>query len=480
MTRFRKALVATLIGKARLLVGAVPPGPQAPHMGHRRAILDAFLPPTTAGAKRRAVLDVNLRGDFQSDIIDVFVDREPENPQEYLQTWAEMTAQALMPCGFKMFVRSRWITSLGSLQGPGLLAAAHGLLRPTILSTISKEELGVDPLAWDLALYDSQLAENAPPPDDWAAKNEAARMDSVAFAKSDHLQPLALLVNTMRPQVRLMSSALHLDSSTWDLDESVAAAHGERRHFRMLEALRGTMVKEFFCDSAELLSRDDSWLCLPARLRHEGTKRSALALLLRACGGVFFFLAKPQQQYPYKLWKLLDSTKNFDDTVEELFSDRPCSMDSFTAKFRAHFRTREDLRSKRCRAVLMALGYLVRLSIARPWGGVKWQTVLDSILVNFTKRSPVFGSNTTPFLPEGFMGLPTPLSEVSGWRTCMATPTLSSLAATAGLLVGALGLLCRNLCHSAPPKARMSACQCAQTLDYERLDMVGRIVSLQR
>ena len=68
--------------------------------------------------------------------------------------------------------------------------------------------------------------------------------------------------------------------------------------------------------------------------------------------------------YPYKLFTLLDDAVKH--AVAQDFLDQPeCMLDEFSRRFRELFPCVEQLLSDKVRGILVALGLLVRLSIAR-------------------------------------------------------------------------------------------------------------------
>jgi len=65
------------------------------------------------------------------------------------------------------------------------------------------------------------------------------------------------------------------------------------------------------------------------------------------------------------LWLLLDIRLDLDAVVDMLFDDPYCMLDGFSRLFRSIFRTKLDLRSPRCLAVLAVIALLARLDTSR-------------------------------------------------------------------------------------------------------------------
>jgi hypothetical protein len=160
-----------------------------------------------------------------------------------------------------------------------------------------------------------------------------------------------------------------MSSVGWDTCEEEDAAMGKDRTYRLLEAYRGGLAREFNAEVKALLEDSAQWDCIPRHCRTHMETSVAAAMLLKSVAGVHHHITSVYQGYPYKLWVLMDLVVPRCQAVDAVYADMskepPCLLDEISLDFCCRFNTKEKLGGDEARSVLQSLAVVVRLDTAR-------------------------------------------------------------------------------------------------------------------
>jgi hypothetical protein len=85
-------------------------------------------------------------------------------------------------------------------------------------------------------------------------------------------------------------------------------------------------------------------------------------MVAHSCGGVAMLISDVYEDYPYRLWMLIDPARSIDDVVQLILATAlPCMLDEFSKVFLIQFGTSEKLRSLQCKLLLITMALLLRL-----------------------------------------------------------------------------------------------------------------------
>ena len=261
-----------------------------------------------------------------------------ETPEQTYERFAKYVVAALIPGRCPTFARNRWTNQTEAIQWAGLLDAHHGLLMDVITAYVS-QHLPVGPSQGNEPMF-GDIQEDSPPiPDDdapetagdmasaledladlmetataegssgahskvdWVAINKAFKKKAMLWVQSKPLPRLALLRQHMEPLSRVMSAFFHLGGVRWDHEQRQAAAAGQPRQFRVLQAWKNEHVTQFFADVHKLFQECPQ--ALPLQCRTYFYRSMSFRLLSRASCTLHFLLRARRRLHPYRLFGIL-------------------------------------------------------------------------------------------------------------------------------------------------------------------------------
>jgi hypothetical protein len=365
---FRDAVQQVLRSRIRVDKGGVPLSPESPALTYRKAVLDTWQSdsPGMQMARRRAVLEARVKDDWQTPDISIVVASGVSDDEVEVQiaAWCEEVASALVPSHLKVFARNRWCTSSPTSGDLFLLSLCHGLLKDVIPVWLRSFGHTASTSCWDdlgEILLDDLEGEAY-----WAAFNSKQRGDAMRFSQAARTVPcIALWHKTMQPCVRLVDAFLRYASDDWDNNEMQDVACGLPRTFRTLDAANGKILQHFMESMRSALFEASEWTFLPFEHQTGFEQSLAFTMIAKGITGIHRHLSSRFQGYPYRLWLLLDTSRDVAATAASILSDPPCMRCPFTARFLQQYPTAEALQSDDCIHLLLLLGDLLRLDTAR-------------------------------------------------------------------------------------------------------------------
>ena len=201
------------------------------------------------------------------------------------------------------------------------------------------------------------------PVTDWATFNEKQRGNSKKFALQQPRDRLIISVITLGVCVSVLHAFEHVASERWDHLESERCAAGGTRSSRMWEAYSGGLSQPAADTVARLSMSTQPWKALRPQARSWGLSGLAFVMLSVSICALDQLLFRFWRTFPYRLWEL--TIRPSMELAQEFLDTPRCLMDQFSILFLNIFDTPAKLLSASCRAVLVALGYLVRWDIAR-------------------------------------------------------------------------------------------------------------------
>jgi len=200
-------------------------------------------------------------------------------------------------------------------------------------------------------------------------ENDQRRKHASLWLASRPLAKALITRQCMEPLARLLRGQLAMSGQDWlEADRrscakaSIAARESDRR-YPILEAARGTLEGKFSKQNFLLLSQSCLWQGIIPTLDRNMTTRSLCFRLLSTAGcSVARALAQPHSQYPYRLFRLLDSVAHADAILQ----DPPCLLDPWSTAFvDPHRAEPEGLRGDVPRAKATLVAELAMVDIAQ-------------------------------------------------------------------------------------------------------------------
>ena len=377
---FRRNSADILFESARPIYGGLKPSPDTPFMRRIDAVLTLALPSeprNIAIAQRKE----RLRNAFQSPLdreeIDVYIETEPMRPRQerkYLKRWASQTADDLVPQQFSAMQRQRWVLNNFRVKQLMLMAVSWNVLKRAVARTFpSKTKTEVN-TGWSSGdeptapkAQGNEKPEEKGSTSYWARKNEEARGDVRKWLQGESWLPMLILCSiAMEPHVHLLRHVLCVDGPDWEAKQVQALRETGKREWRLLLLHNLEMTAQFHMDCAELFFNEAPWSALPSAEHSCRSRSMAYSLVSRTLCAVWLLIEAPATGYPFKLFKLMQAEgDDLSALLVEILGDPECLHDPFSARFLALFATRETLGSPKVAAILMAIAYLLRITISR-------------------------------------------------------------------------------------------------------------------
>ena len=345
--KLRKALKQVLIASARPRRNVKPPSEHSPALEQRNRVLAHVFYDADENLESLHRITM-IKHCFQTDIsleeIDVYVGNLlPTEFPRFIEEWATVAVEALMPRGHKFFCRYRWVLSLNPLLEFALLMSICGLLKraaPLFIASLhgqasyvaraaaapaaavaddKGEAAGGGGFVGDLAVVAvednagevvaediEQAGQDADVLGDvseaYRKQNARAQHNFLLFAESDVCLPeILLLTVTMQCLNRLMQHALYVGSDIWEKRERVKLKTAGSRTYPLWEALSGNVTSAFYDACTLRMMNASFWTVLIGCGRSARMRSMAFSHLAMQIGGVCFFLdfvwSKPPWRY---------------------------------------------------------------------------------------------------------------------------------------------------------------------------------------
>ena len=163
---------------------------------------------------------------------------------------------------------------------------------------------------------------------DWAEFNRQQKILTRKWVESDPFNRLSLMKECAEPLLHLMYKFLLYSGDGWEKGQQLLAARGFPRTYVVTEKAAGFDDQWCIAQLYDLLSSP------PQVLRRDASHIEALALLrFRAVSSALcslhVLLRLPHQNFPFKLFKLLDA----DDYAEDILAEPFCKRDALATQF---------------------------------------------------------------------------------------------------------------------------------------------------
>ena len=182
------------------------------------------------------------------------------------------------------------------------------------------------------------------------AQERERKMKVHAFLRTPALwEAQFVLLQTLMPQIALMSKMLEVGSIEWELKEMSGYLNsGDRACALQSLSAHGPLFRSFLQGCGALLGDLQVWShLLPTQLVANRIVRS----VLRSACTIYQLCIEPARRFPERLFHILAS----DEAAETVASSPKCCRDMFSAQFLDIFPTPVALRSSTCKALLRAL-----------------------------------------------------------------------------------------------------------------------------
>ena len=371
---FRSSLQTAVRRRVWPRIGTNPPGPQHHTMLYRKKLFDALVSPEDA--RRRVALEFYFKGDLQDSRIAVFVDEEvgaSDAMEQFLDTWAAGAAWALYQRRAKPLSSHRWLSDIESLNGIALLDLVHDIKREALQIFLSKtEEADQRNNTGEVTVVDGQVVWTSTPEDGnasasalWAALNKKTRMDMIQVCREPVAMELLILSLALAPMCKLNQLLMQMDTNQWEQAQQMKLKRCERRLYRLLEARRGNVTKQFWVDTQNLMDNPDAWSTLPSRNVTLQTRAKAFAAVASEQGSIWYYLDYVWQLYPFKALDLIDDELDSAEVAADIKADCPHMYDDFMLEFLMHFLSAAGLCSADAKMILVMIALQHYLTMQR-------------------------------------------------------------------------------------------------------------------
>ena len=338
---------------------------------------------------RRYILGTMLNGDLESGIISHYCTFGCcKDYEDTMNKMCSYVVWALLPGKLPRFAKSRWNNQDRAVQWCGLLAAHHGLMtriltqftgvtevhpqsdakhaslavedndnwgfldsdgggdgdvkvgQPSLTAPapeIPEVQQQADAFDFDFSIFENVAAE---PEDtssstgktgtDWVKLNKAFKKNSGNWSLTDPGPRLVVMKCVMDVTVVMVNRALALAGIEFDRQQDLAAARGQQRTYRIVQAASGQDLGLFYDGLFKQLQSPPP--ALPLRAMTSNIKVLHFRMLSRAGCAMHMLLRRMRQGQPYKLFTFL--TDAFD---LETYNEFPCLNDELSAAFYSQF-----------------------------------------------------------------------------------------------------------------------------------------------
>ena len=296
--------------------------------------------------------------------------------------WAERVAKALYPCATKMFPRGRWVNSLESVNEVTLLMNVHGIFRRSVPIWLNKmkgkgcillpvvrtaaESRAV--MNWEISSESDgepedskQDAKNVEPgsAEDHAKQQQAAKQ----LALRNPMDEFVVMSVASTLGLHVMHRCEEVSGEEWDKKQFHECLQSGSLQSRMALAASGNLSTSAYEKASSLAHSSGCWKLLRPlgrTVRMASLAWGCIAMFMATLSQLCFQL---WEKFPYKMWKLL--VEPTEDMALEILGTPKCLLDSWSRRLLKRFNTVRKLLSGTLRAILIALGILLRWDTGR-------------------------------------------------------------------------------------------------------------------
>eukprot|EP00971_Amphidinium_carterae_P024478 482618-Amphidinium_carterae.1 len=369
MPLFRAALKAEVTERLQIMVGIASPA----SVLFRQECIQLFLPGCSNLVRKMLLLRLP-NGNWEDDqVVEYFLPpgQHCADKGAISDLVADGLVWALASHRPETWPSHRWTGFAESLEGIGILAACHSLLRPTYVrfaAAVNKPTSGPVSLNTDSAvgMEDHELT-SVPftkPTEvsivEPSADETTPLLDSAAADKPEHMKsadehsqdvkhalawlgrdPLSFVMGmrlVMEPLRLLLHHQFQAASDTFEFEQRVAVA--ERllsgsalddmlgcRHWMISLAAQGSHEAKAIAKLEELFDQPELWMRFPTAALNVHFRNTMFQLLSRTGGCLEYYFVLPHKSYPVKLFRLLHEPELW----SELLLDKTCMFDVWSA-----------------------------------------------------------------------------------------------------------------------------------------------------
>ena len=385
MNNFRKALREEIQSRTvRVLAGQAP----AETRRYRELALRTFAAHGRNLIAKRMLLSLLPNGDWRKRDIELFIGTAaPMDVAIAKATIANGLVTALAGCMHELYPRHRWVGADIAVDRCGLLCAVHDLGRGAYMRYMQKygkaedADSDIADIEHDIAAdcgvgaggagVDPGAHEEAPTATDaasYAAFNSRSRKVAFVWWEQDPKCRRVVIRLVMEPARSLMGSYLDMAGHDWDAKQMkkvlqcINNGGPPKREFRASIAASNCLENECIQQVGLLLRASELWNLIPQV--GFSVKNSCLAfrMLSRLACGVHQLLVVPHQQFPTKLFGLLQNPLPH-RLPEELLGAPPCTRDPFSDSFLKEHAA--NLTDAKAMAILTFMALLMKKEIVQ-------------------------------------------------------------------------------------------------------------------
>ena len=295
-TEFRLALQTALRRRVVPRVATQPPPLSHSTMKYRQSIMDVLMP----CAEQRLAFEFYFRGNLQDQQIDVFFEDldDGADVEAAVRSWSIGASWCIYQGSTGILQSGRWVRNISPLLSLTLLDFCHDIRREAISICLAgmekdKKSNGQDVRAKyvDGAVVITSAVddcESIPASALWSALNTQTRMDMKAVAQRNTSLEEMILCIALKPVQDLNAVLFAIDEDDWEVKQQLLSQKGQPRTYRLLEARRGNITRDFWKEADRLMNDASSWQVMgPMTLR---TRALCFAAVARLTGSTYYYL----------------------------------------------------------------------------------------------------------------------------------------------------------------------------------------------
>lgn len=134
-----------------------------------------------------------------------------------------------------------------------------------------------------------------------------------------------------------------VSSKAFDVQQMESASRGDRAHCRLVLAHLGDLTSEFYENAKTAFTSNMYWQAFGEQCYTQCNQSLAFSMISSSVCGIAQLLDFRYDQFPFRLWSLLDNTRDARLVAAEILRCKLCMMDNFTKAFVKHFQQRAAL-----------------------------------------------------------------------------------------------------------------------------------------
>ena len=258
---------------------------------------------------------------------------------------------------------SRWLYNIKPLAAVTLLDTFHDLKREALqvfLARTARADKKDDTSTLRAAVVDGQIVLTSPDAAEeisasklWAALNHQTRMDLKEVCARNTTPLMLILTLSLEPLQVLNKVIFDIDTEAWEHKQQVKLIGGGTRLYRLLEARKGNVTREFWAQSGALMENPKMWAALPAGSFTLENRAIAFATVAASQGSIWYYSDDIWQLYPFPLFDLVDETLDPIEVTRRTRGHCRHMYDEFTKDFRTWFWSEEAMSGPEARLLIV-------------------------------------------------------------------------------------------------------------------------------